>query len=55
MDSRDWYFLIGLVGAMGIILLLGGRSSAITLEQATAVLRTVVMMCLAWLLLESVQ
>lgn len=55
MDRRDWYFLIGLMGVMGLILSLGGRSSTLTIEQAAAVLRAVVMMCVAWLLLESVQ
>ena len=55
MDRRDWYFLMGLMGVMGLILILVGRGGAITIERAGAVLRTVVILCLAWLLLESVQ
>lgn len=58
MNRQDWNFLIGLLGVTGLILvvLVVTRDGAvITIEQTVAVLRTVVIMCLAWILLESVQ
>ena len=55
MDDHDRHFLLGLMLATCLLLIWGGYTGAITIEQAGAVVRTLALVCLAWLCVESVQ
>lgn len=55
MSKHDGIFLIGLVGATCLIVSWGLSSGGITIEQAGAVVRNILVLCMAWFLLESIQ
>lgn len=55
MNKRERNFLISLMALTSLALLWGVRGGVITIEQAGVTVHTIVMACLAWLLLESVQ
>jgi|CXWK01.1.fsa_nt_gi hypothetical protein len=54
MKRKDWNLLIGLVSATCLALVWGVRDGVITMEQASATMRTIVMLGLTWLFLESI-
>ena len=55
MNRRDWNFVIGLMSATCVVLVWDMRGGVITIDQAGATARTIAMLCLAWLFLDSVQ